>query len=160
MSEMFLTIETMWWLFVRGILLLIVVGFMSYAQAAPFQVDETHLLNFTLSQYHVRFLSSERCFAYADRARVYPGIIDGKKFTDKTANDCVQREGFSSRITLVLPEETKHVYNNKDAFLLDSRLCFSARYSCMYDEQVVPVYNEKGDQEEGTVQFFSVIHHE
>ena len=74
------------------VLLFLVISFMlfgsiimsevSLSNSIPNNVDTTVLVN--------RFLNSDDCFAYKDNetGRIYPGIIDIKKFNEDTLKEC------------------------------------------------------------------------
>jgi hypothetical protein len=138
-SQFDTTKELLLWI-PRIILLVIIVGTVFYIITLPikknFQTDE--LQQNLLKQ---RFVYNENCLAYKDD-RIYPGIIDIKKFDKENLEKCFQNNKIG--VTLNLVNETiKTIRVNekiaeKDAFCFDTKHFFCTNYT-----YYVMIKNEK-----------------
>lgn len=79
--------------------------------------------------YANRLLYAGSCLAFSD-IKTYVGVIDPKKIETTRLTNCLKNQRFSAKITLSYNGKQMEGYNNKDAYLLESKLCFSDRYRC------------------------------
>ncbi len=87
-----------------------------------------------------RALYSSDCFAYKD-VRDRPLVIDLSKFNNKTINNCIQIEKFSSRFRLLMQDKTIEAMNNENRFAIDKKLCNFRGYNCLEIKKPVLVYD-------------------
>ncbi len=80
--------------------------------------------------YASRLLLASTCLGYDDGTRTQLGVIDSDKFTPERLDQCLNKKAFSAKLTLTYQNKTIEAFNNKDAYIIDSRLCFSEKYAC------------------------------
>lgn len=98
-----------------------------WSNAVKKEIDTSSMTN---DIYMSKFLEDGDCLAYSENGATKIGIIDAKKFNSGVLESCLNRKGFSARLVLNYNNKNMTAFNNEDAYILDSRLCFSSKYKC------------------------------
>ena len=128
-GKVFLTtqefIEMGFWTF-----LIIFYFFLIYVLVNTAVAREVDIGNIVNEIYADRLIYASSCTAFNDTLRSYIGVIDAAKVNSERLGACLSKTYFSARLTVAYNNKKLEAYNNKDVYLLNSRLCFDEKYKC------------------------------